>query len=87
MLQLLIRLFSMHCLVKSYLVNKNKTTPKKEDIIKDADLVSPEEMEKEVYPAEQVLTEVRKRDIHKKKQKKIKKQTKQQKKENKKNSK
>lgn len=67
--------------------DKISKSKKQEEIIKDADLISPEEMKKEVYTAEQVLTKVRIREIHKKKQKKIKKQTKAQLKSEKKNSK
>ena len=68
------------------LLNMDKSTENTvEDIIKDGDIVSPDEMKKEVYPAEQVLTTVRIKEIKKHKEKKLKRQIKAQIKSEKKN--
>ncbi len=54
-----------------------------EDIIKNSELVSEEEMEEKILPAESVLTEVRMKDISKKRKKRAKIYIKQEKKEQK----
>ena len=53
-------------------------------IIENGDIVSPEEMQRTMSPAEKVLTEVRIKDINKRKEKRKKKETKTQKKNSKK---
>ena len=58
-----------------------------EEIISDGDIVSPDEMKKEVSEAEEVLTFVRIQEIKKRKEKKLKRQIKAQIKNEKKNAK
>ena len=73
--------------VSTFLSSKLPDESSNEEIIKGGDIVSHEEMQKVVYPAEQVLTSVRLREIKKQKQKRVKKETKMQNIINKKNKK